>query len=152
MKKSIQKLKQKRKIAKQHIAPKLLKRLKIFAVIITVIISIVIYKLFLGELGLPLAGIGLFIGTTIGLIAGRMFKIHWDTETEKVVSKLDKIGVIFLILYIAIEIGRKWLFGYWLHGSELNAFGLIFLAGLLLGRLLAMLKNIRKVLIQEEKI
>ena len=95
---------------------------------------------------------GLLAGTLIGIVAGRMFKISWDDEAQKVVSRLDKIGVFFLIMYISIEIGRKWLFGYWIHGSALNAFGLIFLAGLMLGRLLTTLKNIKKVLIAEEKL
>ncbi len=152
MKRSIQKLKDGREIAKQHVASMLLTRLRIFLAIITIMIIIVIYKIFLGEISSSLASIGLLISTIIGLIAGRMFKMLWHPETQKVISRLDRIGVIFLLLYIAIEIGRKWLFGYWLHGAELNAFGLTFLAGLLLGRFLTMINNIKKVLIEENKI
>ena len=148
MKRSIKKIKDGRFFAKQHIAPKLLNRLKIFALIITIILGVVAYRIFSGEIGIPLAGLGLLAGIMIGLIAGRMFKILWHPETQKVVSSLDKIGMLFLLFYIAVEVGRKWLFGYWLHGAKLNAFGLIFLAGLLLGRLLAMIKNIKKVLLK----
>lgn len=152
MKRSIQKLIDGRKIAKQHVASILLTRLKIFFAIIAIIISIVIHRILLGAISPFLASVGLLTSTIIGLIAGRMFKILWHPETQKVISRLDRIGVIFLLLYIAIEIGRKWLFGYWLHGAELNAFGLTFLAGLLLGRFLTMIKNIMKILTEENKI
>ena len=151
MRHSIEKMKNRQKFAKEHVAPKLLKRLRIFVIIITIIVGIAMYDVFLGQVSILLAILGLSAGTAIGLVAGRMFKIFLHTETQKVVSRLDKIGVIFLVLYIAVEIGRKWLFGYWLHGAELNAFGLTFLAGLLLGRLLSMRKSIKRVLIEENK-
>ncbi|QQS59625.1 hypothetical protein IPN35_01960 [Candidatus Peregrinibacteria bacterium] len=143
---AFKKLKQRRAFAKQHVEQKLLKRLRIFAIIIAIVIGIVVYKILFDEISIRLAIIGLTFGTILGLITGRMFKITWDQEAQKVISRLDKIGVIFLMFYVVIEIGRKWIFGSWLHGKELSAFSLIFLAGLLLGRLLTMMKNIKKAL------
>jgi hypothetical protein len=96
--------------------------------------------------------IGIFLGTSIGFLAGRMFRIFWDEEMSKVISQLDKTGVVFLVLYIGVELGRSWLFGHWLHGAELSAFGIIFLGGLLFGRFLAMTTNIKKILREEKKI
>lgn len=81
-----------------------------------------------------------------------MVKISWHPEAEQVVSRLDRIGGIILMLYIAVEVGRKWLFGHWLQGAELNAFGLIFLGGLLLGRLASMRRQVRRVLAAEAKL
>jgi len=75
-----------------------------------------------------------------------MYKIFWHEEQEKVVSQLDTIGVFILIAFIIIEVGKNWVFGHWLEGTELNTFGLIFITGVLQGRLLAMLFTIRKVL------
>jgi Kef-type K+ transport system membrane component KefB len=75
-----------------------------------------------------------------------MFKIFWHQEKEKVISQLDTLGIILLVLYIGIEFGRNWIFGYWLSGPTLTAFGLIVLTGLLLGRFLGTLIKIKKVL------
>lgn len=151
MKKLLTHIKHRRYIAKQHVERKLLIRLRIFAGIILIITGFIVRDIAMQHIGVGLALLGVALGLTIGLIAGRMFKIFWHTETQKVVSRLDRIGTIFLMLYIGVEVGKKWLFGYWLAGAELNAFGLVFLAGLLLGRLLTMASSVRKILKQENK-
>lgn len=121
-------------------------------IIMSVIIGIVAYNIFLNQISALMAFIGLALGIIIGLIAGRMFKMSWHIETEKVISRMDKIGFIFLVLYIIVEIGRKWFFGHWLEGAQLNAFGLAFLSGLLFGRFLSMIQSIYKILIEEKKL
>lgn len=132
--------------SRKHIHKKLINRLRIFAIILTIIASIVAYKIFKGEISLSSATLGFLLGTGIGLIFGRMLKIYWHPETEKIITRLDKTAIGLLIIYIVIEFGRKWFFSHWLHGTTLNAFVLIFAAGLFLGRLLAMIKTIRKIL------
>ncbi len=151
MDKIIRKLNDSKSVATEYVEPKLLQRLNAFAVIIFIILFIVCYNIYLGRIHFLLALFGLFFGSLVGFVAGRMFKVFWHTETQKVVSRLDKIGVFFLLLYIVIEISRKWFFGHWMHGALLNAFSLSFLAGLLLGRLLSVLNGIRMVLIKEKK-
>lgn len=132
--------------SRKHIHKKLIFRLRIFALILTVIVGIVAYKIFNEEINLSLATLGFVLGTGIGVIFGRMLKIYWHPETEKIITSLDKTAIGLLIIYLVIEFGRKWFFSHWLQGTTLNAFVLIFAAGLLLGRLLAMIKNIRKIL------
>lgn len=141
-----------KKIAQTHIDPKLLRRLQIFTVIIFIIFSIGGYRYYRWDITIVHLVIGGFIGTGIGYLAGRMFRIFWHEELEKVMSQLDKTWIIFLILYIGVEIGRNWLFGHWFSGVELSAFGIIFLGGLLLGRLLSMTSAIKKILREENKI
>lgn len=142
----------KKKIAEAHIDPKLLRRLIIFSVIITIIFAIAGYRYYRWDITLLHLTIGLVIGTTIGYIAGRMFRIFWHEELERVMSQLDKTGAIFLVVYIGVEVGRNWLFGHWLSGVELSAFGIVFLGGLLLGRFLSMVSAIRKILVEKEKL
>ncbi len=67
-------------------------------------------------------------------------------------SERDKMGVIFLVVYIGVEVGRNWLFGHWLSGVELSAFGIVFLGGLLFGRFLSMIYAIQRILVEKEKI
>lgn len=143
---------ERREIAKTHVDRKLLIRLRMFAVIIAVLLGIVLYNVITGALALSLAGLGLAIGLAVGFVAGRMFKIFWHPEAQKVVSRLDKIGAIFLVFYIIVEIGRKKFFGHWLAGAQLNAFSLAFLGGALLGRLLVMARGVKKVLVANDKL
>lgn len=124
----------------------------VFFIITFVLSIIVIFDIFEGQISTLLACGGFALGVMIGLLAGRMFVIFWQPETEKVVSRLDKIGVVILVLYIVLEVERKWAFGHWLHGAELNAFGLAILTGLLLGRLLSMAIKIKKILVAENKL
>ncbi len=131
---------------------RLSRRLSVFFIITSILFLVVFYDIFEGQISTLLACAGFAFGVIIGLLAGRMFVIFWHPETEKVVSRLDKIGVVILVLYISLEVGRKWVFGHWLHGAELNAFGLSILTGLLLGRLLSMAMKIKKILIAENKI
>ena len=152
MKKIINKVKENRDIADRHFDKKLRRRLRIFYAMIAVFIIITIYKLLIHDITLLLTITALTIGTIAGFIFGRMFKISWHNETEKVISRLDKIGLIFLVLYITADLGRKWFFGHWLQGAQLNAFALIFVGGLIFGRLISIRKNIKRVLTEENKI
>ncbi len=145
-------LKKRRKVIKKDVEPRLIRRLKIFAIIITIILIIEIYKVLLGKTNISLAIFGFLIGITIGLITGKISKIIWDPETEKVVSRLDKIGIIFLIFYVCVAIGKRWLFGHWLHGTDLGTFTLTFIAGVFLGRLFTMIKRIKQVLRKKIKL
>lgn len=131
---------------------RLSRRLSVFLILTSVLLVIVIFNIFEGRISPLLAGGGFALGVTVGLLAGRMFVIFWHPETEKVVSRLDKVGFVILAFYIILEVGRKWFFGHWLHGAKLNAFGLAILTGLLLGRLLSMAIKIRKILVAENKI
>ncbi|MDH4261657.1 MAG: hypothetical protein OEV78_01285 [Spirochaetia bacterium] len=151
MKSTTIKIIKKSKIVKEHVESRLLRRLLMFSLIAFILFSIVIYNIMLHRLTLILALAALLPGLFIGFIAGRMFKISWKEETQEVVSRLDRIGSIFLVFYISVEIGRKWLFGHWLSGAQLNSFGLAFLTGLLLGRFLATLKSITRILHAENK-
>ena len=146
------KLKENNEIAHQHINKKLRRRLQMFAIMIIVFLIISIYKISIGDISIVLALFSSLIGLTIGAIAGRMFKIYWHSETQKVVSRLDKIGIAFLVIYIIADLGRKWFFGHWLQGAQLNAFAIIFVGGLIFGRFITLTQNIKKVLLEEGKI
>ncbi len=127
-------------------------RLWLFFIIMSTLLIIVICHVFEGHISALLAAGGFALGIILGFLAGRMFIIFWHPETEKVVSRLDKVGIVILVMYILLAAGRRWFLGHWLHGAELNAFGLAILTGLLLGRLLSMAIKIKNILIAENKI
>ena len=131
---------------RENVSKRLMIRQVIFFVIVSILMVISIENVLKEKIGVILAISGFVLALAIGLALSRMFKIFWNQEQEKVVSKLEMLGTIFLIGYICAEVGRKFIFQYWLSGAELNAFGLVILTGLLLGRFLGTTIQIKNVL------
>lgn len=131
---------------RENVSKRLMIRQGVFFVIISILMVISIVNISNERIGIFLASSGFLLALAIGLALSRMFRIFWNEEQEKVVSKLDRFGTILLIGYICAEVGRKFIFQYWLSGAELNAFGLVILTGLLLGRFLGTTIQIKNVL------
>jgi predicted membrane channel-forming protein YqfA (hemolysin III family) len=129
---------------------KLAIRQAIFCVIIAALIVIIIFNTIQGKINLSLAISGFLLSNIVGFLLSRMFKIFWHQEKKRVIARLDVIGFILLAIYFSIEYFRKHIFEYWLSGEELNAFGLIILTGLLLGRFIGMTRKISDVLLETE--
>ncbi|MES2930717.1 MAG: hypothetical protein V4665_02955 [Patescibacteria group bacterium] len=139
-------LKGRNEFAKKHIDKSLRRRLNMFIVIFVALLGFILYDVVTHDFN-PFLIIGGFVfGLAVGYAAGRMFHISWHEETAKVVARLDRIGIIILILYIGFSIARRWIFGLWLHGPVLTAFTFTFATGAILGRIMMMSKNIKSVL------
>ncbi|MBX4198520.1 hypothetical protein KW782_04290 [Candidatus Parcubacteria bacterium] len=135
---------------RENVDTRLRIRQGIFIVIILVLLVINSWNIVSGKIDGFLAASGFLLATIIGLVLSRMFKIFWHEEKERVVAQLDTVGIVLLILYIGVEVGRKWIFEHWLSGAELNSFGLIILSGLILGRFLGTFIKIKKVLTENQ--
>ena len=140
----------KRKEVAQFVHKKLLFRLRRLAIIFLIITSILIYEISHDYIAGYLAVAGFIIGYIIGLIVSkRMHNISWDAATTKAVTKMDRIGIIILIVYILFAISRHWIFSHWLHGYALTAFSLSVGAGGMLGRFWNTRQKIRRILKRE---
>lgn len=152
MKKYIQTIEENRQIAKKYVAPKLKNQLVLFFYIIIVIFLFGFYEMWLRKADLNLMVFGISLGLLIGVIAGRIFKICWSNKMSCVISKLDRTGLMILVVYILINIVGEILFRKWIDKTSYLAFVLFFCGGLLLGRLLAIVSHIKRVLVEERKI
>lgn len=140
----------KRKEVAQFVHRKLLFRLRRLAIIFIVITGILIYEISHNYIAGLLAAAGFFIGMLIGLIvAYRMHNITWYAQTSKAVTKMDRLGIFILVLYLLFVISRRWIFSHWLQGYALSAFSLSTGAGGMLGRLWTTRQKIRQVLKEE---
>lgn len=140
----------KRKEVKRFVHKKLLFRLRRLAIIFVIITAILIYEISYDYIALYLAIIGFVSGIIIGLLVSkRMHHISWDAETNKAVTKMDRLGIIILILYILFAISRQWILSYWLQGYALTAFSLSIAAGGMLGRLWNTRQKVRQILKKE---
>jgi hypothetical protein len=142
-----------RREVSQFVQRKLLFRLRRLAILFLVIFSIVIYEITVHYIAIYTAVLGFLLGWVIGwLVAKRMHHISWDAELSKAVTKMDRIGIVILVLYILFSIARHWIFSYWFQGAALSAFTMSVAAGGMLSRFYATRKQIRKILKTEGKL
>lgn len=136
-------------MARRHLDKKLIFRLAIFIGIFFVMIVLISFNVFENKIGLLLASTGLVLGIGIGLASGRVFTIRWHQEDLKVVSRMDKIGFMFLVPYIVFSLFREKILMYWFHGVLLTAFTFSLIAGIMLGRIMYLFFHIKKTLAGE---
>ena len=70
----------------------------------------------------------------------------WDAEARRVVARVDRIGLVILVVVMIGHLSRNWLLGHWVHGALLTAVGVWISAGGLLGRVLGTRRGVLTVL------
>jgi hypothetical protein len=136
-----------RKEVASFVHRKLLFRLRRLALFFIVVTAILIYEISKNYIAGYLAVGGFIIGFSAGyIVAKRMHKITWDEAADKVVGKMDAIGILILIAYLFFAITRRWIFSHWLEGHALSAFVLSISCGAIISRLWFIRKKIRNTL------
>jgi hypothetical protein len=133
-------------VSKEFVDKKLIFRLRMFAVIFTVMIGIILYDIITDTIGILLAISGITIGLLIGYVRGHLANIKWHPERNKVITQIDTIGIITLILYLSFSLSKKWIFGHWIHGPALTAFSFSTVSGIMAGRFFGMRFQIKDIL------
>lgn len=133
-------------VALKHMDTKLRRRIRMFFVIIFVILCVLGYELFTGEVTLVNIVAGILIGAAVGLVLGRMFKIYWHPEAKKVMGRLDIVGIGALFFYILFAIYREQIFREYVGAPHLRGFVFSTVVGVMIGRILTMGFHIKKVI------
>ena len=132
--------------ARQHLDHRLRVRLRIFLIVCLILVSGVTIDVLRHKFDISLVLAGSLTGFLIGLVLGRMYRLEWDRETTKVVSRFDVVGRIILGVYILFMVVRDWILGFWIQASDLMAFILCFTAGTMIGRVAGARRGIREIL------
>jgi hypothetical protein len=86
-------------------------------------LGIVLYEILIKILPLEFAVVGIFIGLFGGIISARMYHLSWSHDAKKIVSRLDVVGIIILVVYMAFVIVRSKLIGYFVAAPMVGAVG-----------------------------
>lgn len=121
-------------------------RLRLYALLALVLLVIAVVEVARGQIGAPLAALGLLGGLAVGVVASRMVRIAWDEEAGAVIGRIDWIGAAVLVVYLAFSVLRTWLLGHWVAGAALGALSLDVATGVMLGRVLGTGRGVRRVL------
>lgn len=114
-------------------------------------LAIVLYDLYTGVSGLGLAILGIIIGLMIGFILGKFVGMKWHEDDKQVISRMDRLGLAAIVVYICFSLFRRQLFGQFIHGPALTAITFASVGGIMMGRMLAIVGNITKIL-KEQRI
>ncbi len=136
---------------KKHLDKKLARRMRILTIILCVMTGVLVYNMYISHIRFLLVFLGVVLGCIVGFLAGRMFLIKWREEDSKIISNIDLLGGIVLAIYITVSIARSWIFAHWFKGLILTSFTFSFIEGAMIGRLLSMRFNIKKILSEQGK-
>jgi uncharacterized protein (DUF697 family) len=135
-----------------HIDKKLRFRVRLYSLISLVMLGIVLYEIFIKILPLPFAVVGIFIGLFLGIISARMYHLSWNHDAKKIVSRLDTVGIIILVCYMAFVLIRSKLIGYFVAAPMVGAVGFSITAGIMIGRVIGTRNAIIEILKERELI
>ncbi len=139
-------------LSQQYLDKRVLIRLRILFAIFILMVIIILYNILDHRIRFLLAFSGLLMGIGLGFLASRMIKVKWQEKNNKVITEMDGVGVIILILYILFEYNRNAIFGRWLEGATLTAFGFSLLAGMLFGRFMSTKMDIKDILKEKKQL
>jgi hypothetical protein len=130
----------------KHLDPRLIKRLRIYTLIMVFMLLVIIYEVIAGTFSVPWALGGILIGLGIGTLVSRMYHLSWDEKTSNVIGQIDWIGGIILICYLIFVFTRVHYLSYWIQGPPLMGLVFSLTAGTMLGRVLSTEHGIKRIL------
>lgn len=138
--------KERRARAALHIAKPIRLRVRIYFLIFLVMaVIVVVDSVRIGGASVLPVLASLVGGAVVGIIASRMFSLSWDHVSGKVVGKLDAVGVVILLAYLAFSIFKSKLLGVWFDGPILGVAGLAALAGVMAGQVFGTGRGVARV-------
>jgi hypothetical protein len=136
---------------KDFVKKKMIYKLRIFYLVSISLFSFIIYEIATGTLHFSVAMMAMVLGIFTGWVAAQRYQLVWNEEAAQVVTKMDRLGIVLLIIYLAFTLSRKWIFSHWLTGETLTLFSLTFGNGAMMARVVCLRKKIRRIIRRESK-
>ncbi|MGA7075981.1 MAG: hypothetical protein WBZ42_05480 [Halobacteriota archaeon] len=130
----------------QYIEARLIRRLRIYLIVMLVVFAAIVIEVLEGRFGIQWAFIGVLIGLVVGIIVSRSYHLSWDVETHNVIGRIDWIGSVLLVCYLVFLFNKSYFLGFYVQGAPLFAIILGTTAGTMLGRILGTRHGINKLL------
>lgn len=134
----------------KHFHPKLRRSLRLYIIIALVIMVYVIFSTIKNGANPVFVVGGLILGVLVGTLLARIYKISWDSEAEKVIYRMDMLGIVFLVVFIGLDLSRGHFVSSFITGASVGPTSLALLAGGFYGRVFGAGRNIIVVLRQQK--
>ncbi len=142
------------KVRRQHVKAtrelvdrKLTIQLGIFFAVFVIMTGLVLYHLIADRIYPVWALAGVVIGVVIGRVLGRTKALDWNSSSQTVIASSSLVGTVILIAYIIFAIFKDEIIDNWISDAEIvTVVGLALTAGVMIGRLSFMLRELQDVL------
>jgi uncharacterized membrane-anchored protein len=141
-----------RTLISKHIHPKLKRSLRLYLILSLVLLIFVIISAIRSDANPLVILAALLIGIVIGILFGRIYKISWDKDAEKVIKRMDIFGIVLLVLFVTLRlfIVKDHVIGIFVTAGSVGATSLALLAGTLYGRVFSIGRFILQVFREQE--
>lgn len=137
---------------RKHVHGRLWWRQLIYLIAAAVLTALIIYDMATGAVGWYFEVLAYAIGTLVGYGYGRLARVRWHETDEHVMIQNDAVSILIIIAYLVLRSGSDFLLRDWFTGAALSAITFAFLAGILLGRYLGIIRSIYRVLREQGKL
>lgn len=136
-----------RDAARLHVDRSIRLRVRVYAAIFLVVLAVVVVDAALiGGAAVLSAAIGLVVGAALGAAASRAFRLDWSTVSGTVVGRVDVIGGVVLLAYVALSVFRGPLVRLWVDAPVAGVTSLAVLAGIMAGQAMGTTHGVARVL------
>ena len=91
-----------------------------------------------------------FIGIILGAVLSRIQNISWDNKGKQIIKNFDLFGGLLLFFLILFNIFKNDIVHKFIHLNHISAIVYALNAGLMLGRILRIRNQIRKILLNRK--
>ena len=135
---------------KANASKRLRTNLRLLSIVCLVLIVVTAYNLVVTQAIFWQVVLAMVIGLAAGLISARMYKITWSHQEAQVIGRMDRYGLIVLVLFILFELDRTQIARlFTTSGQQVGAIALVLLTCALFGRILGTSRQILRVLERE---
>lgn len=121
-------------------------RLRIYLLILVVTVALVVGDaVAIGGRSVVPVLVGAAVGTALGLVASRIYALSWDEASGTVIGRLDAIGIVILLGYVAFVVLRSRILDLWFAAPVVGVAGLATLAGLMAGQVVGTGRGVQRI-------
>ncbi|HKX23743.1 MAG TPA: hypothetical protein VJM46_00755 [Candidatus Saccharimonadales bacterium] len=128
---------------------KLRTNLRILSVVCLILIFVTGYNVVVTQAVFWQVVLAIVIGLAAGIVSTRMYKITWNHREAQVIGRMDRYGVIVLVLFVLFELNRDHIARLFVSGESIGTIALVLMTAALYGRILGTAKQILRVLEDE---
>jgi hypothetical protein len=136
---------------RDFVKKKMIYKLRVFYLVSVSMFSFIVYEIATGAVDIVTATTAMILGIFTGWLVAQRYRLAWNDEAAQVVTKMDRLGIFLLVIYLAFTLSRKWIFSHWLTGEALTLFTLTFGNGAMMARVVCLRKKIRKIIRRESR-
>jgi hypothetical protein len=133
-----------REATRRYVDKRIISRARIYVVIFVVTLVVaVVDSVIAGGWTWLVAATGVAGGIGVGVVASRMTRLEWDQFEKRIQGRVDAVGLVVLVAYLAFTIFRSRIVDLWVPATQVAATSMGVLSGAMLGQVVGIRRGLR---------